>query len=312
MINKAKDQILNKSQTSDESQRLNIEQIKLLYANVPASMAATLVNSLILTFILWTNVSHTLLISWLVCSFLITLFRYILVYKYKRAAAESLKSGRWGTWLIVGIAAIGIVWGFGGVFLFPAKSIAHQIFLAFVFGGMIAGSVGSYSVKVEAFLAFSVPVSIPIIVQFLSGGSEIHVAMGGMMLLFVIIMLITAQKMHTGIITSLKLQFENSGLIDFLNTAKENTEELNKELKKEIFESKRLHEELIETTGLLQSIMGSSTGEIIIATDPEGIILSWNAGARGLLGYKTDEVLGKKKHSDILYQSVFKVRENGS
>lgn len=304
MINKAKDQILNKSQTSDESQRLNIEQIKLLYANVPASMAATLVNSLILTFILWTNVSHTLLISWLVCSFLITLFRYILVYKYKRAAAESLKSGRWGTWLIVGIAAIGIVWGFGGVFLFPAKSIAHQIFLAFVFGGMIAGSVGSYSVKMEAFLAFSVPVSIPIIVQFLSGGSEIHVAMGGMMLLFVIIMLITAQKMHTGIITSLKLQFENSGLIDFLNTAKENTEELNKELKKEIFESKRLHEELIETTGLLQSIMGSSTGEIIIATDPEGIILSWNAGARGLLGYEAEEVLGKK-NIRIFYTKAF-------
>jgi PAS domain S-box-containing protein len=292
MTNKAKDQILHKSQTSDETQRLDTEQIKLLYANVPASMAATLVNSLILTFILWTNVSHTLLISWLACNFLITLFRYVLVYKYKRAAAESLKSGRWGTWLIVGIAAIGIVWGFGGVFLFPAKSIAHQIFLAFVFGGMIAGSVGSYSVKMEAFLAFSVPVSIPIIVQFLTEGSEIHIAMGGMMLLFVIIMLITAQKIHTSIITSLKLQFENYDLIDFLKIDKENTEKLNKKLETEISERKKT-EEALKKSGEKYRLIYETTGDAIMTLEPP----EWRFASGN---YKIAEMFGVKDKEEFI------------
>jgi PAS domain S-box-containing protein len=289
MTNKAKDQILNKSQTSDETQRMNTEQIKLLYANVPASMAATLVNSLILTFILWTNVSHTMLISWFACSFLITLFRYILVYKYKRASVESIKSEHWGTWLIVGIAAIGIVWGFGGVFLFPAKSIAHQIFLAFVFGGMIAGSVGSYSVKMEAFLAFSVPVSIPIIVQFLTEGSEIHIAMGGMMLLFVIIMLITAQKINASIITALKLQFENHNLIDILKIDKENTEKLNKKLETEISEHKNAEEEL-KKSGEKYRFIYETTGDAIMTLEPpEWRFTSGNNKIAEMFGVKDEE-----------------------
>jgi signal transduction histidine kinase/DNA-binding response OmpR family regulator len=252
MKKKIKDKFLNKSQISDETQKLHIEQVKLLYANVLTSTVATLVNSLIITFILWNVVSHMLLILWLACNILIILLRHILGHKYKQASTESVKKNLWGTWLIIGIASTGILWGLGAFFLFPFNSIAHQIFLAFVFGGMIAGSAGSYSIKMEAFLAFSIPVSIPIIVQFLTEGSKINISMGGMMILFMIIMLITAKRMHTNIITSLKLKFENANLIDFLISSKEKTEKLNKKLKIEIAERMHTERELAEVNQQLE------------------------------------------------------------
>ncbi len=63
---------------------------------------------------------------------------------------------------------------------------------------------------------------------------------------------------------------------------------------RDITERKRAEEALRETTELLQSIMDSATEEIIIATDPTGTILSWNEGARRLLGYEPEEVVGKE------------------
>ena len=62
----------------------------------------------------------------------------------------------------------------------------------------------------------------------------------------------------------------------------------------DISERKRVQERLEETTELLQSITDSATEEMIIATDPTGSILNWNEGARRLLGYEPEEVVGKE------------------
>jgi len=63
---------------------------------------------------------------------------------------------------------------------------------------------------------------------------------------------------------------------------------------RDITERKAAEEELKETTKLLQSIMDNAADEVIIATDQMGIILNWNEGARRLLGYEPEEVVGKE------------------
>ncbi|GAI32388.1 unnamed protein product, partial [marine sediment metagenome] len=62
----------------------------------------------------------------------------------------------------------------------------------------------------------------------------------------------------------------------------------------DITERKNAEERLKKTIALLQSIMDSSSEGIIIATDSTGVILIWNEGARRLLGYEPQEVVGKK------------------
>ncbi len=53
-------------------------------------------------------------------------------------------------------------------------------------------------------------------------------------------------------------------------------------------------EELKKTTKLLQSIMDNATNEAILVTDQMGIILIWNEGARRLLGYESEEMVGRE------------------
>jgi len=66
-------------------------------------------------------------------------------------------------------------------------------------------------------------------------------------------------------------------------------------VRKQIEDERRCaEEELKETTGILQSVMDSATEEIIATTDQNGTILSWNEGARRLLGYEASEVVGRE------------------
>ena len=64
------------------------------------------------------------------------------------------------------LALSGAVWGSAAIFLFPWESIGHQVFIAFVLGGMVAGSVGVFSVVITAFFAFSIPTLLPILILF--------------------------------------------------------------------------------------------------------------------------------------------------
>jgi hypothetical protein len=152
--------------------------------------------------------------------------------------------GRWGTRFIIGLALSGIIWGSAGIFLFPVESIIHQAFLAFVLGGMAIGAAGAFSVVIPAFLAYALPSLIPLIVRFLAAGDEMHLAMGGMSLLFVI--LITGIALHINRVTlaSLLLRFEKNSLVVNLSSANNDLEKLNRELSSEIAERRKAEEEL--------------------------------------------------------------------
>jgi hypothetical protein len=114
------------------------EQVKLLYTQVRTGFVATLLNTGIVTIVLWQVVPHTALISWLALIVTITLARFVLVQKYQQAAPTTDQIHQWRTLFIVGAGAAGLSWGVAGIFLFPAESIAHQVFLVFILGGMAA------------------------------------------------------------------------------------------------------------------------------------------------------------------------------
>jgi len=64
---------------------------------------------------------------------------------------------------------------------------------------------------------------------------------------------------------------------------------------------KKAENELTEVNTLLKSILNSSSQVSIISTDLEGNVLFWNKGAEKILGYKAEEVIGRRK-IDILYE----------
>jgi hypothetical protein len=208
---------------SQETEEILTKQIQLLHQHLPIALVATSVNSIILVVVLWSRISHPVLMSWLISIQLIAFLRYALVVRYRKSKIPP-KNNYWDRRLLLGTIFSAVCWGSAGILMFSAESMPHQAFLAFVLGGMAAGAVTTYSVRMRVFLSFALPALIPIAIRFFVEGDDLHLAMGGMALLFIVLVTDSARRVHTTITKSLRLEATNQNLIEHLTAARDELE----------------------------------------------------------------------------------------
>ena len=201
------------SNLSTYNHRLFADQVQKQYEHTIFGTAATLINGIILVFVLRTHVQQLNLIIWLTVACTISASRLILHWRYDRSTNQKSHPERWNVYFNVTLFLSGLLWGSTAIFLFPSESTGHQAFVALITGGMVAGAVGAFTAVFESFFLFSIPAVLPIGIRFFLIGGEIHVAMGLMVLLFLLIISLTAARMHADIFSLLSLKYERSTLI---------------------------------------------------------------------------------------------------
>lgn len=261
-----------------ERDLLYAQQIEQLYALAPVGIIASLVNGSILTAIQWNVISHGLLLTWLSALIGLNGAWILLWYQFRNASGHPQDSHRWGRRFLGGTLASGVLWGTTGAILFPETSIPHQIFLAFVLGGMIAGATAVYASLQGAFLAYALPTMTPLLVRFFVLDDEQHMAMGAMSLLFMAMMFVTLRRNHTVTMASMTLSLELG--------------KSNQSLQSEVHERKQAEVALRESQEQLHSVV-QSTDEGIISLNSEGKVMLWNTGAEALFGFSMEEMKGQ-------------------
>jgi|GEM_PF-2463658 len=199
-----------------------------LYKNTHLSLIVTIVNASLLSAVLWGYSDTTLLLKWIVLVIITTLSRYILVSSYKKQShLRPEKIGIWYKRYFAGAFLAGSVWGIAGFVLYPDNSVAHQVLIAFVAGGMVAGAVPILSPALNVFLAFSLTALTPVMLRFLITYDEIHTVMAVMTFIFMLMMYGSARHMNAHLKTSLRLRHKNNSLINNLEShVKERTKKL--------------------------------------------------------------------------------------
>ncbi|MCA9471496.1 MAG: PAS domain S-box protein [Nitrospirales bacterium] len=247
-------------------QSVYVQQVDQLYANAPIGIIGSFVNACVLGFMQWNVVPHTSIVIWLVCVFLVNIFGIILLYQYqthkKTSSRPAFRPTFWDSWFITRMVVVGLVWGALPVFLYPQDSIPHQIFLALIVGGMVAGATAAHAASIEAFLAYSLPATLPLIVRFFAGGSHFHIAMGAVGIFFLIMMIVTMLRNHKVLISAIGLQSENSSLIAHLSEERDRAESLNQALLEEVNMCQRMEQELIRHRDDLEQIVKERTEEL--------------------------------------------------
>jgi|GEM_PF-1843884 signal transduction histidine kinase/CheY-like chemotaxis protein len=252
---------------NNEKNQLYFDQIAHFYQNFPLGLIASFTNATILVIVLRNVIDRQILLFWFFAVLIVTFIRFMIYIRYRQLKFSPTDIKLAGNLFITGTALSGIVWGTVGLFSFPHNSILYEAFVAFVLGGMVAGSAAAYSVLMKGFLAFTVPALLPLTIRFFTIGDIIHLTMGGMLILFEVLIIIIAYFMHRMTNNSIMLKYENLRLISSLKESKEKAEHLNTQLLKEINERKKAETELKRHKQQLEVLVRERTHELKLTNE---------------------------------------------
>ena len=138
----------------------------------------------------------------------------VLFHGFHKSSAVDRNGIPWGRRFTVLSGIGGLLWGATPFLLFPENSIFHQALLTFCIGGMSVGITISHSAMRSACLLFIIMVYTPLIGRYLYEGTETHVTMAVLLLVFMLLFLEAAGRINMTINDSLSLRFQNQGLIE--------------------------------------------------------------------------------------------------
>ncbi len=200
-------------QVSDDlKHRVFLERLNIFYESLSVSVFAVVLNTLLLSFLLWTPENSRWVLSWCVATLTIAVYRIACTLRYrKRSEAEREASAkRWYREMMLGVLLSGLAWGAAGFLLYDSQNMLNQSLLAFVIAGMCAGGIVSVSAFIEAGATFLAASLLPFTVRLLMEGSPETQVMALMAMLYLIMMTAFARRVNLTVIGGLEMTYLRS------------------------------------------------------------------------------------------------------
>ena len=260
------------------------EQIRTLYKQSAPVLLTNVLNALIIGVALWSHADHGLLVGWVAAMATMALVRIEVRRRYwsrERSPDEQLT---WGVRFTLGSLCAGLLWGFAGAVLLPA-SLAHQLLLVFVLGGMAAGAAATLSCFIPAYYAYALPSLLPAVARLCWFGDREHVAMVAMLGLFAAALSVVARNVHRSLSQAFQLRFENAELYAQVSetqaslvAANENLQRANEQLESRV---QKRTAQLVASEQRLYDMVSESPDAIVVF-DEHGRVISVNPAAEAL------------------------------
>lgn len=186
-----------------------VEQTRLLYAGLPAAIAINTMLGLILVSVQLSVIEAPRLLIWSLILGAILIARAALAVAWRRSEQYLENCAPiWMRRFRIAVIQTGIAWGIGAVLLFPFGDMTHQVFLAFVLAGLSAGAITSLGVDRVSTRGFLVPALLPLVACFWMEGGTISLAMGVMVVLFLLFIAANAARFEESFKEIIQLRIE--------------------------------------------------------------------------------------------------------
>ncbi|PCJ30712.1 MAG: hypothetical protein COA90_08410 [Gammaproteobacteria bacterium] len=202
------------------------EQATHLYNQSPLLLIVTIMLTGLIVWRFQNDTNQLLVFLWAGLVLLLTAARVKLIFAFKQNRAS--RSPQF--WLnIYSVAALlsGILWGMVLLFILVPSLHNDILLLSLIFIGMSAGSVVPSSTYLPCSFSFSTPIILPFAVYLLQQQETDLVLTGILLVLFLLSMLSFSVMVNRNILSSIRLRFENSDLLDDLKVQKELAEQAN-------------------------------------------------------------------------------------
>jgi signal transduction histidine kinase/DNA-binding response OmpR family regulator len=241
--------VVNTAQQTDgpargpRDSRVGQDLTRLLYEQAPIGLALTVVNAFLVTVAISLTSLGASLWSWFGAVVALVLARQWLVIRYRRdpgACSDRL----WARLFALGTTLTGAAWG-ASALLLPPEGVIHQLFLAFVIAGMVAGAIPSLSSYLPAYVGYMLLALLPLAERVALMGGYLSQTLLVMILLFSLFLVSSARRYHQTLIRSLELGYANADLVASLTREKERIGALNADLRREVAERRAIGRALV-------------------------------------------------------------------
>ncbi len=197
-------------------------QLRELFSASRLSVTTGVTLAAILSFIQREVIATTTVASWFFLIVLIALMRLFLTRAYERADIND--NGTVQMWLNnyrLGVLANSVTWGAGGILLFSAENLQHQMFLIFMMAGLSAGSIVAFSADLVSSALFCSTILLPLTVRLFITGESVSVAMSLAALLYLNFMIISSRHINRTFTDNIRLRLDALSREDAVKTSEE-------------------------------------------------------------------------------------------
>lgn len=250
---------------------LEHQQLALLYAAIPNSLLASLFGSVVATLIFIQVISPYRIYPWVIMLLLISAYRFHQYRAYKKAAPTPENKDEWFVQFRIGTLLQAFVVGSGGLLLFAFDDSNYQTLLALMIVCMGSFATTTLAPHRPIVVAFLLIAFMPMVLMVYFLETEVTRYISWFLFLLVIMLILSAMRIHKTINDSITLGIE----------AKYREERL------------RDYEQRL-------SMFVEETPLAVLEWDLNQHIIEWNPAAERIFGYQQEEV-GTLEAKDLMF-----------
>jgi PAS domain S-box-containing protein len=294
--------------------KIEAELMRISARQLSAVLIVVVVIAGLATYVMWDSVPHDLLLAWASALTVLALVRGAILQRLmRRKLLQSDEQLHRVIPLLIGLTIVGSsLWGLGAVLVVTTSdSLVDRVLIAFVCGGMGAGSMAGLSALARIFYAALIPNLGVAIIVFLAVDAPSNRMMGVMLAVFGAALIYFGRNVRRAIAQSVRLRFENSALVERLAGAREAAEalvvertqalqEVNQELGKRIAERIAAENVARQSEERLRHIV-QNMPVMMYAVDGNGNFIVWNRECHQVTGYAPEAIVGNPDGLSLLY-----------
>lgn len=205
--------MLSRALPEPASPQVRAEQIRLLFDQGNTILLLGIATGMVAVGMFWSVVDHTALLLWFAAHVVLSLFRLNLNLRFSTTPRTQAKElVYWGRAYVIGTFLSGLLWGSLCLFYDPAWPAAYQVVLFAIYTGITAGAFNTNTPYFIAFPAFYMPPVLWLSFTMLRQSNESVNALGALLIIYVVLMYLSALKFHNRFAQSLAIRFENEQL----------------------------------------------------------------------------------------------------
>ena len=180
-------------------------QVSYLYQNAFTGLAANFSLAVLMAWFLWDKVEHTPLLYWFLALITTLLIRLFFSIQYAGNAKKDETSHRWYKIFFINSSLSGLIWGVSIWCFSPFKNMEVPFFLAFILGGLAAGSIAILGALFRVYCVYIIGLTLPLILWLFMKNSPTYNTMAAMTIVFAITMCMTSSIFRRLLLRSITL-----------------------------------------------------------------------------------------------------------